>query len=127
MQVLLCTGNGVCRASELLKKEIETLVPAGMLETVSGVTDLMEYLKRPRPGNKIVILLARDGEELEQYLSIKSMIIDLPLVLILPDLGKNTISRACRLYPRFMSYIESNFMDVATVVRQMLIKTRVIC
>ena len=40
-------------------------------------------------------------------------------IIILPDGEQVTISLAHKLYPRFLSYIDSDFSDVAAVLKKM--------
>ncbi len=52
--------------------------------------------------------------------SMKDLIGDIRIILILPDTEGDTISLGHKLYPRFASYADGNFKDVAAVLEKML-------
>jgi len=62
------------------------------------------------PGRKILLEL----QDLDQMLE------RLRVILILPDADPQTIARGHNLRPRYLSNIQSDFQDVAAVLRKML-------
>jgi hypothetical protein len=64
--------------------------------------------------------LASSREDLEAILSIVELFYDLRIILILPDRKKETISKGLKLYPRYLSYADGDFSDVAAVLEKML-------
>ena len=67
---------------------------------------------------------ARQLDELEKELleihSMRDLFRDIRIVLILPDRSGDTVSMGFKLFPRFVSYADGNFMDVAAVLNKML-------
>ena len=61
-------------------------------------------------------------EELTTVLSFQEVFEGVNLVLILPPGSDRMISKAYKLYPRYVSYIDSDFSDVDAVLRKMISK-----
>ena len=51
---------------------------------------------------------------------IHDLLIDIRLIIILPDRQADTIEIAHALHPRFLSYIDNNFKDVNVVLNRMI-------
>ena len=75
-------------------------------------------------GGAIGVLLATSTTALMEIFAVKDFISDIRKVLILPDSELDTISLGLKLYPRFFSYADSDFEDVAAVLRKMTGKTK---
>ena len=120
MGVLLYTTNGGGDAFDRLMKRIEGVVPTAGIRIGHRIEDLCSELRRPMSGYKIVVLVAEDPRALEAYVSIRDLLKDLSIILVLPNFHKHTLLQACRLYPRFTSDTEGDFKDVAAVLAQML-------
>lgn len=120
MDVFLCTINGRGTAYERLRKRIEDVVPLGDFRIGHSIRDLIEEFKRPSDRYRIVVLIAKSIGELEKYLSQKELIDDVPIILVLPDLEKQTLEKGYPLYPRYTINIESDFKVLASVLTKML-------
>ena len=59
-------------------------------------------------------------EELIDIIHIRELFRDIRIVLILPDREESTVAKGHRLYPRFFSYIDSDFKEIAAVLNKML-------
>ena len=68
----------------------------------------------------IAVLLAESQEELLDILSIRDLLSGVRIILILPDRNEDTIRKGHSLYPRFLSYADGDFKDVAAVLAKML-------
>lgn len=68
----------------------------------------------------VVVLCATTAEEFGKVLTLRSVLQDLRLILILPDRESKTISQALSLRPRFMSFTDTDFSDVRAVLAKML-------
>jgi len=103
-----------------LRRSIEDVVPTGGLRIGRSIRDLYQELGRPMRSCGIAVLVARNAQELDAYVSLKDLLKDISIILILPDFEKQTVVKGSRLYPRFTSDIEGDFKDVAAVLAQML-------
>ena len=98
---------------------IEKLVVVDEIEVFRTIDSLVRRLKQPVFDLKITVLLATTRKELSEILSFKDLLTDIRILLILPDGDSDTISMAHKLYPRFISYIDSDFKDVADALGKM--------
>jgi len=99
---------------------LETLVPEDSLEIYGSIEDLTRGIHRLCDHRTIILLRARNREELLRIVSFGDLLQDLRLVLLIPDREEDTISLAHRLRPRFLSNCENNFSDAMNVLRKML-------
>lgn len=119
MEVILYAAE-TNEAGERLEKVIKTSLGGLDIQVHRTISSLTQKLRRPRDGFSIAVLLAHSKESLSKILSIIDLFWNLPIILILPDDEMDTISRGHKLYPRFLSYIDSDFNDVAAVLRKMI-------
>ena len=93
-------------------KEILTQnIPKKYLEIHQTFVSFSNRLKKRTIDLNIVILLATDNKELVNLLSIRDQLLDLRIIVILPDREDITITQGHSLYPRFISYIDSDFRN----------------
>jgi hypothetical protein len=64
--------------------------------------------------------LAANKEDLLYLVANKELIWNLRVILILPDREEDTVTKGHLLRPRFLTYADGNFLDVATVLGKML-------
>ncbi len=68
---------------------------------------------------RTIILFISTGEELMELIKLYEWLIRYKIILILPDSKQDTITQAHMLHPRFVSWIDSDFQDVVSVVKRM--------
>ncbi|MEQ8180517.1 MAG: hypothetical protein ABRQ28_05430 [Smithellaceae bacterium] len=107
-------------AEERLLRVIELLLPEKKLKFYRSIDDLSARLRQPVFNPRIIILLAASRKELENILSIRELLEDAKIILIVPDTDPATLARGHTLRPRFLSDCNSDFVDVAAVVGQMI-------
>jgi hypothetical protein len=103
-----------------LEKVIEELFPENNTEIYRTIDGLSDRLRRPRYDLAVVVLLAASKQDLLDLLSIRDLLDDLRLILLLPNREKDTIAKGHTLRPRFLTYADGNFLDVAAVLSKML-------
>lgn len=124
MKVFLCTINGNCAAFHRLKKRIKRVVPTGSFQIRRGSEEISQELRRSLGEYTIAVLVAKNSQDLEEYISLEHLLKNLPLILVLPDFEQDTLSKAYRLYPRFISHVESDFKNIPRVLEKMLTNMR---
>lgn len=104
-----------------LRRMIEDLVAKDNVEIYRNVESLSLRLRQPTNNGPIaaVLLAARRGD-LTELLSIRDLLRDIRIILVLPDRDEDTIAKGHILRPRFMSYSDSDFTDVCSVLGKML-------
>jgi hypothetical protein len=105
-----------------LKKVIESLPLGETLEVYNSIKSLDVRLRNTRYGGAIAVLLADTKEALSKIHAIGHLLIEIAIILIIPDQDEETIRKAHALRPRFLTYTDSNFKDVAAVLEKMFEK-----
>ncbi len=103
-----------------LQSVIEAIVPQDRIEIHRTIDSLSPRLRRPANDVSIGLFLAAGREDLTKILSIRGLLSDVRTILILPDREEDTIARGHSFRPRFISYIDSDFTDVAAVLSKMI-------
>lgn len=119
MSVLFFSGE-TKGPSEHIQRIIEAQVPGDEIEIHRNIKSLTSRLRGPRCNLTIIVLLAVSCKDLQGLLLIRDLFDDIPIILILPDRERDTITAGHKLYPRFLSYMDSDFSDVALVLTKML-------
>ena len=101
-------------------ERLRTLVPEERVEVYRSIEELARGLHRLYDNDTIVLLRAQDREELLHIVSLRDLLQGLRVILLIPDLEKETISLAHSLRPRFLSNGESDFSDTMGVLRKMI-------
>lgn len=99
---------------------IEDVVPNENTEIYSTIDTLGKRLRRPSYNIAVAVLLFSSREELRDVLSIRHLFDNIKIILILPDRKNETILLGHKLRPRFLSYTDGDFKDVAAVLKKML-------
>ena len=108
---------------ERLQSVIKAFVPKREIELLGTIQSLSRRLREPKDDKDIGILVAASRDELRELVSVSDLLEDLRIVLVLPDREEETIAKGHTLKPRFLSYADSNFIDVAAVLSKMLAAT----
>lgn len=109
-------------AGERLLRVMELLPPEYQYEVFRSIDGLSQRLRQAVYNPTIVILLASSREELQDILSIRDLLADTKIILILPDTNPDMVAQGHTLRPRFMSDCNSDFFDIAAVLSQMIRK-----
>ena len=102
-----------------LRKVISTLVPEEQTEIYTTIDSLSFRLRRPKYDVALAVLLAASRAEFLDILSLRDLLRDVRIILILPDRKRETITKGHTLYPRYLSYADGDFKDVAAVLEKM--------
>lgn len=103
-----------------LQDIMETRVKDRNLLFCHTFSDLFHRLHKPHLDLKLVVLIASNTDELHEILSLKNFLVDLRVVLILPDRDQKTVAKAHILSPRFLAYTDSDFEQVEAVIEKMV-------
>ncbi|MFH1136930.1 MAG: hypothetical protein V1816_12720 [Pseudomonadota bacterium] len=106
--------------TDKLKKLVAPLVPKEKMEIAHGLGNLSRILRRPRVEQTVAILLATTYQELVDLKDLSELLSFVRLIVVAPDEKKETVDMAYQLHPRFLSFCDSDFSDVAGVVGKMI-------
>lgn len=103
-----------------IRERLRNLVPEENLEIYRSIEELVHGLYRLHSYDTILLLQAKDREELLRIVSLRDLLQGLRVILLIPDREGDTISLAHRLRPRFLSNSENDFSDTFSVLQKML-------
>ena len=110
---------------ERLQRLLEAVSPGQKSEIIRTISDLSgRFLQPLRCHPNVVILVSKSKEELSELISIRDLLDDLRIILVLPDRERDTVSKGHILRPRFLSYIDSDFIEIAAVLNKILATSR---
>jgi len=105
---------------EFLKELIDGIVPQANVEAYMNISDLSSRLHAPQLEYTIAVLIAADNEDLEEILTIKQLLDNVRLILVLPDRLSETVRLGHSLHPRYLSFNDSPASDVVSVLTKMI-------
>ncbi len=117
---LVLYANRTDGAGERLHKIIEALVPEEQTEIYQTIHSLSRRLRRPKCDVAIAVILTTTKDELLEISSLKDLLGDIRVILILPDMEDETIAIGHKLRPRFLSYADGDFKDIGAVLCKIL-------
>ncbi len=119
MKLLFFVGiiNG---AGKRLYRIIQSLVPLSQVESHPTIESLNRRLRKPVGHLNIAVMLTSNKKDLLDLLALRDLFWNLRIILIIPDRKPETIAMAHILRPRFLSYADGDFSDVAAVLEKML-------
>ena len=103
-----------------LWSKIQVCLPECPAKLCSGMDMLQKTLCRPRHGISIAILVAATLRELKELILIEDLLENIRVILVLPDRNPTTLYLGVGLKTSFLSYIDSDFNDVISVLNKIL-------
>ena len=92
-----------------------------IFNTLDSLTSRLVKLRRDQT---VVVLFASTEQEVSATLSFNKIFHEYKLILILPDRDDQAMSMGHRLFPRFVTYADSDFSDVGAVLKKMIENNR---
>jgi len=114
--------DGHCRK---ITDSIPGLIPRDQILCHSSLNDFSRCVGKILYGHGIIVILVRDGRELNNILTLKACLQQhKSIILILPDADTALMQESARLYPRYTSYIKNDYHDIFLVLEKMIIKMK---
>jgi len=107
-------------AGARLLRVIGLLLPENKFEICRSIGELSKRLRQPVFNPTIAILLVSSREDLQNILSIRDLLWNTKIILIVPDTNPDTVAKGPILRPRFLCDCNSDFVDVAAVLSLMI-------
>lgn len=111
-------ANGLKNLGEKLEKLIQVQASGTLLESCDSIEHFSQILRQPLNNVSVVILLVESRGELIEFNSMSTLFDNSRVILVLPDRDKDTLSLGVELKPSFVSYVDSDLNDIASVLRQ---------
>lgn len=107
--------------SARLQLIFEPLVSRDRIEISRSVKTLRQRILKTSIRDGIVILIARERNDLTELLPIIDLFRRVRIILLLPDRKPETIKIGYQLEPRFMSFIDRGYEEVRAVLAKMIV------
>ncbi len=106
-------------AGDRLLEAIKTTTPK-QIEIYHSLADLAARFQKPCPDTRITVLLAATVKHLQDIIRLRDYLLEMRLILVLPDGDHETIAQAHSLRPRFLTWMTNDFADVGVVLKRMV-------
>jgi len=117
--LLLYSRDPDITGSEILSL-LERLVPREKIEIYCSIEELLVRLRKPHHDILVLILQISDSKELEDFASIKPLLNDIKIILILTDRKADTVAAGHNLRPRFLTHKNNDLNEVKDVLTKMI-------
>ena len=107
-------------ANERMHEVVAMIASKATVEIFSSIEHLSRRLRQPGNSPSIATLLVHDRNDLFELTKFRDLLSELPLIIILPDRKKSNVAIGHSLSPRFLTYTDSDFLEVGTVVMKMV-------
>jgi len=116
--------NGTHDAGKKLQNMIRELIPKDCFETFPTIGNLTLQLRKPMNRISIALFLATTRDELRELIKLGDLLDSIQVILVLPDRNTDTLSLGLQLKTSYISDMDGNLSDVASVLKQILKKQR---
>jgi hypothetical protein len=99
---------------------IEIMIAAEKYEVFHKVNEFENYARSSLLHQHVIILQAGNMKSLQKIAALKELLFGHRVILILPDREQETIALGHSLRPRFITYQDSDFLEMASVLYKML-------
>jgi hypothetical protein len=103
-----------------IQEVVEMARSMAKTEVFRSIKDLSIRLCGPTGSPTIAVLLAGNKIDLVDFAFIRHLLSYTPIILVLPDRQDETIAAGYKLYPRFLTYVDSNLMEIGAVLEKMI-------
>jgi hypothetical protein len=119
MKVLLYSAREEEAALPIMKWAQSILSPEHF-EICRSLQELEIGLRRQSTRCQLAILHISAVQEMDRLILLKNLLDDIRIILIVPDVTRDTIQKGHRLYPRFMTDANIDMNKLAAVIQKNL-------
>ena len=108
--------------SETTKHVLSVVDKAARAEEFDLCMSLESFLEKFRATNQYstALLVIENQSDLRTFVRFNDYFDGLRVILILPDLHESTVTLANRLFPRFVTCMNTDFKELSAVIRNIL-------
>ena len=103
-----------------VRERIGSLIPQRRVRVYRTLEGLSERLHRPVDPETVLIIVTYSREKLSEISPLRHVLGDVRTVVVVPDQEPTTVALAHQLRPRFLTYANSGFDDLAAVLQKMI-------
>lgn len=119
MNILLYLSHKIENAGTGLVQILNKNVSSGRLTICDSNEELVRILRSQYERYEIAVLWVSTKQELAVLVGLQDLLENLSIILILPDQSKTTLMEAHKLYPRLVSFHDSDVAIVETVIHKL--------
>ena len=108
------------KAKEKLYWVVEMAGARAKTEIFRNIRDLSYRLSKPADTATIAVLLVSGRRDLNNFVSIRHLLSDIPFILVLPRRENRMTSIGYDLSPRFLTYVNTDLNEVGAVLEKMI-------
>ena len=105
---------------------IQDKLPKIQIDTITSINDLSRKLGRPLNRVAVIVIFVTCQEDIDQWLGLKSLFDNIRLILVLPDRTKGMVASGLQLHPSFISYSDSDYIDITSVLKKIYQRTKAV-
>jgi hypothetical protein len=120
MELALFCSKNTAAVGEHIQKVLRSSLPGRRMEVFPTIEALVSRLRHLNAEPAVAVLVADGHPELIQLLSLRPFLRKTRIILVLPDGEDETIALAHRLRPRYLCYLEDDFLELGFVLGKML-------
>ena len=117
MEVILYTPDS---EQSGVRERIGSLIPQRRVRVYRTLEGLSERLHRPVNPETVLIIVTYSREKLSEISPLRHVLGDVRTVVVVPDQEPTTVALAHQLRPRFLTYANNGFDDLAAVLQKMI-------
>lgn len=106
-------------AQEWMNEVIKMTPAQAVSELYRNFGSLSCRLRRPSESLTVAVLVVGNKEDLANIISIRDLLFEIPIILILPDRAADITAAGFSLVPRFLTYADGNKAEVGAVLEKM--------
>jgi hypothetical protein len=103
-----------------LLSALEQVLDGTDFKLLVSLDSLSQHLRYSLTGQSLTVLLAETRQDLEDLASLGQLIYNTKVLLIIPDGESRNVVLGHALRPRYLSYVDGDFADVAAVLERMV-------
>ncbi|HME46394.1 MAG TPA: hypothetical protein VKF36_25145 [Syntrophorhabdales bacterium] len=103
-----------------LMATLERRVPRGSLKTYRDPDSLRRRLLPGGSSAPTLVILAATKQDLLAVVPLREMLLGFRVIMVLPDSDDLTLAMGWGMWPRFVSYADGDFQDVAGVLSKIV-------
>lgn len=116
--IYCCPGKAT--GSRRVERILELLCPDKRYEVFQEIPVFEKYIRSYLSHEHLIILRAEKKQHLRQFVALEELLIGHRIILILPDNDQETLARGHSLRPRFITYRDADFREIAFVLSNIL-------
>ena len=105
--------------NEKINRLVSEVSLLARINIFQSIKDFSRRLCRPLHSHSVAVLIVDSKKQFLNIISIRSLLLEIPVILILPTREESTTAMGYTLVPRFLTYADGNLDEVVAVLGKM--------